>query len=108
MAHPYLLAGGGILILLGILLFRWASRYDLKGLAVDAAWEVAKNRGKLNVETEIGNRFKELQAEGSNVNRAKMVAGHAARHFVAQAASIAALVCFIAGAGLIGLAWWWR
>lgn len=107
MNHPYLLASGGMLILLGILLFRWASRHDLKGLAIDAAWQVARRRGRLDTETDLGNRLKELQAERSNMRRAGMLAGHAARHFAAQAASIGALISWLAGAVLIGLAWWW-
>lgn len=107
MTHPYLLAAGGILMVCGLLLLRWASRYDLKGLAIDTAWEVAKNRGRVDVETELGNRLKDLRAESSNVGRAKMVAGHAARHVAAQAASIAGLVALAAGGLLIGLAVWW-
>lgn len=106
MTYPYLLAAGGLLIVLGLLLMRWASRHDLKGLAIDAAWEVAKNR-RLNVETELGNRVKDLGAEESNVGRAKMVAGHAARHVAAQVATIAGLIALAAGAILIALAVWW-
>ncbi len=106
MTHPYLLAAGGVLIICGLLLMRWASRYDLKGLAIDAAWEVAKNR-RLNVETELGNRVKDLRDESSNTGRAKMVAGHAARHVAAQVATVAGLVALAAGALLIALAVWW-
>jgi hypothetical protein len=106
MSHPYLLAGGGVLIICGFFLMRWASRYDLKGLALDAAWEVAKNR-RLNVETELGDRVQDLRAESSNVGRAKMVAGHATRHVAAQVASIAGLIAIAAGALLIALAVWW-
>ncbi len=106
MTHPYLLAAGGVLIICGLLLMRWASRYDLKGLAIDAAWEVAKNR-RLNVETELGNRVKDLRDESSNTGRAKMVAGHAARHVAAQVATVAGLVALAAGALMIALAVWW-
>src|SRR5262245_60162823 len=108
MAHPYLLGGGGVLIILGVLLFRWASRYDLKGLALDAAWQVAKSRGRLDVETDLGNRLEERQAEESKVERAKMVAGHAARHVAAQAINVAALISFALGALLIAIAVWWK
>ena len=108
MTHPYLLVAGGLLIVCGLLLLRWASRHDLKGLAIDTAWEVAKNRGRVDVETELGNRLKDLQAESSNVGRAKMVAGHAARHMAAQVASIAALIALAGGAILMALAVWWR
>lgn len=103
--HPYLLAAGGFLILCGLLLMRWASRHDLKGLAIDAAWEMAKNR-RLDVETDLGNRVKEVRDETSNVGRAKMVAGHTARHVAAQVASIAGLIAVAAGALLIALAVW--
>lgn len=105
MTHPYLLAAGGFLIICGLLLLRWA--YDLKGLAIDTVWQVAKNRGRVDVETDLGNRVKELRDESSNVGRAKMVAGHAARHVAAQAASIAGLVALAAGGLLIALAVWW-
>ena len=108
MTHPYLLAAGGFLIICGLLLLRWASRYDLKGLAIDTVWQVAKNRGRVDVETELGNRVKELREESSNVGRAKMVAGHAARHVVAQVASIAGLVALALGAILIALGVWWK
>ncbi len=108
MTHPYLLVAGGVLLVCGLLLLRWASRHDLKGLAIDTAWEVAKNRGRVDVETELGNRLKDLRAESSNVGRAKMVAGHAARHVAAQVATIVGLVALAAGAVLIALGVWWR
>jgi hypothetical protein len=107
MTHPYLLAAGGLLIVCGLLLLRWASRHDLKGLAIDTAWEVAKNRGRVDVETEFGNRLKDLRAESSNIGRAKMVAGHAARHVAAQVATIAGLIALAGGAILVALALWW-
>jgi hypothetical protein len=105
MTHPYLLGAGSLLMVLGLLLMRWASRHDLKGLAIDAAWEMAKNR-RLNVETDLGNRVKDVRDEASNVGRAKMVAGHAARHLAAQVASIAGLIALATGALLIALAVW--
>jgi hypothetical protein len=108
MGHPYVLAAGGLLILLGVLLLRWASRHDLKGLAADAAWQVIRNRGRFNVRTELGDRLQDLRAETSNLKRARKVAGHAGRHVVAQALSVAGLVCLAAGAVLIAEAVWWR
>jgi hypothetical protein len=108
MAHPYLLGSGGLLIIIGLLLYRWASRYDLKGLALDAAWQMAKNRDRLDVETELGKRLKELRSEESNAARARRIAGHATRHVMAQALNVAALVAWAAGAVLIGLALLWK
>lgn len=105
MAHPYLAATGLLLILIGVLLWRWSSRHDLKGMALDAAWQVAKNR-RLDVETDLGNRLKDLRSEGSNTRRAKLVAGHAVRHLLAPAVNITALVCLAAGMIMIGYALW--
>lgn len=104
--HPYLFGCGAVLVVLGILLWRWASRHDLKGLAVDAAIQVAWNKGSLTsaADTEIARRLKDIHADQSNVGRAKKVAGHAARHVVAQIANIAGLAAFGLGVVLIGLA----
>lgn len=106
--HPWLLAGGMLLVLAGVLLWRWASRHDLKGLAVDAAWQVAKNRGNLAsaADSELGQRLKDIAGDGSNVSRAAKVAGHAARHAAAQVANITGLVAMAIGAALVGLAFW--
>ncbi|MFM9941341.1 MAG: hypothetical protein ACKVP7_17805 [Hyphomicrobiaceae bacterium] len=106
--HPYLLGFGALLLVLGFLLCRWASRYDLKGLAAEAAIKVAWNKGDLNTETEIGNRLKELQDEKSNVKRATTVAGHAARHVLSRFVNLAGLASLLVGAGLIAAAFFWK
>lgn len=106
LSHPYLLAGGVALLVIGGWLWRWASRHDLKGLAVDAAWQMAKARGDLSTETELGNRLKELKADTSHVGRARTAAGHVGRHLAAQVASIASLIALIIGALLIAAAFY--
>ena len=106
LSHPYLLGSGTALLLLGVMLWRWASRHDLKGLAIEAAWQVAKNRGDPNTETELGNRIKTLQADSSNAGRAKTAAGYAARHVVAQIASLAGIVAMLGGAALTAAAFY--
>lgn len=106
LSHPYLLGFGALLLVAGFLLWRWSSRHDLKGLAVDAAWQVAKARGNVGTETELGNRLKDLAADGSNVSRAKKTAGYAVRHVLAQVASIASLLILLGGAGLIAAAFY--
>ena len=106
--HPYLVGSGAILLLLGVMLWRWASRHNLNDLVVDAAVHVAWNRGKLAsaADTEIAKRLQDIKAETSNTQRAKSVAGHAARHFMAQVANIAGMLDMLAGAALIGLAFY--
>lgn len=108
LSHPYLLGGGAFLLLVGFGLWRWASRHDLKGLAVDAAWQLAKNKGNLATETELGNRFKDLKSDTSNVSRAKKAVGYGVRHVVAQVATLAGIVGMLGGAGLIAAAFYWK
>ena len=104
LSHPYLLGSGVVLLLVGLWLWLWSSRHDLKGLAVDAAWQVAKARGNLSTETEVGNRIKDLAADGSNVGRAKKAAGYAARHVLAQIASLTGVIGILLGAALVAAA----
>ncbi len=110
LSHPFLFGGGAMLLLIGFWLWRWASRHDLglKGLAVDAAWQVAKNKGKLSAlaQSDAANRVKDLQAEGSNVGKAKKAAGFAARHAMAKVASLAGLAGMLAGAVLFALSFY--
>ena len=106
--HPYLVGGGSIVFLIGVLCWRWASRHNITDLVVDAAVHVAWNKGKLAsaADTEIAKRLQDIKAETSNTQRAKSVAGHAARHFAAQVANMIGLVAMLAGVALIGLAFY--
>lgn len=108
LTHPYLLGAAAALFVVGFLLCRWAARYDLKGLAAEAAIQVAWNKGDLSTETELGNRLKELQNETSHVKRATSVAGHATRHVLSRFVNWAGLACFAAGIGLVALAALWK
>ena len=106
--HPYLVGSGGVLLVIWVLCWRWASRHNLTDLVVDAAVHVAWNKGKLAsaADTEIAKRLQDIKAETSNTQRAKSVAGHAARHFAAQVANMIGLVAMLAGVALIGLAFY--
>jgi hypothetical protein len=106
--HPYLLGIGALLLVVGYMLRSWAAKHDLMDLAKDAAWQVAKNKGNLAAvnESEIAGKFKDLQADGSNTGRAKKAAGYAARHAMAQVAGISGLISLLAGAVMIGLAFY--
>lgn len=106
-AHPYLLAAGGVLIILGLLMWRWSGRHDLKGLAMDAVWQIVRNKGNLATRTEIRDRLKALEAEQSNLARARAVAGHATRHLLAQVVGWVGFVVLLAGlAAVTGVLFW--
>jgi hypothetical protein len=108
LTHPWLLSFGGLALTIGFLCWRWASRHDLKGLATEAAIQVAWNKGDINTETEIGNRIKSLQAETSNVKRAQTVAGYAARHVVSRVVNWFGLGSMAAGLAMIAAAFFWK
>jgi hypothetical protein len=108
LSHPYLLCGGAILLVVGYLLRGWASRHNLMDMAKDAAWQVAKSKGNLAAasESELGHKLKDFSSDSSNTGRAKKAAGYAARHFVAQVAGLGGLLSLLAGAAMIGAAFY--
>ena len=104
--HPVLFFCGLALVVVGFLLWRIAGRWDLKGQAVDSAMRSAWNR-RVVISDELQERYRDVVDAPTHVKRAGRVAGHAARHFVAQALSIAALIVLALGAALAVLAVVW-
>jgi hypothetical protein len=77
-----LLAIGAVLIVVGYMIRQRASRSSLTDMAIDAAWQTAKAHG--HTPTELESKARQIVDEQSNVQRAKLVASHAARHVWAQ------------------------
>ena len=98
-----LLLIGAVFIVAGFLLRQRASRYSLTDIAIDAAWQTAKARG--HTPTELEGRVREIAAEQSNVRRAKMVAGHAARHVWSEVLSKTGLAVIVLGIIVLIAAW---
>lgn len=105
--HPVLLAVGLALLVAGFVMWRIASRWDLKGHAVDSALKSAWHR-RVVVSDELSERYRDVRDAPSHVHRAGRVAGHAARHFAAQALSIGSMISFALGVGLAVLAVMWK
>lgn len=103
--HPAVLLTGIGLLVAALLLWRMASRWDLKGLAADAAWQAARHR-RIDAESDLARHVREIAADPSRVGQAKRVAGHAVRHVVAQVLTIAALLLAATGAAAIGFSIW--
>jgi len=108
--HPYLLAAGVILFLIGIWCWRWSSRHaiDLKGAAIGAAIDGAINRKIPGVPEDIKGKVDRITSETTNIGRARTAGGIAARHFMAQVVWIASLVSLAIGAGLIAAGVFWK
>jgi hypothetical protein len=98
-----LIAVGIALIVTGYLIRQRASRYSITDMAIDAAWRTAKARG--HTATELEDKVRQIAGEQSNVQRARLVAGHAARHVWGQLlGTIGFWVIIIGLAALLG-AW---
>lgn len=104
MQHPILLAAAAALLVIGFLLMRWASRYDVTGLAADAAWRVAKNRGRIDVKAEaadmLNEQFGHIREDAERIGYARAAAKHGAGFFLAKFVGIAGIVLMLVGAGL--------
>lgn len=108
--HPYLLAIGIALFLLGIWFWRWSSRnaIDLKGAAIGAAFQGAVRRQIPDIPDDIKSKISQVTSEQSNIKRAQKAGTLAARHAVAQVVWITSLVCLVAGATLTVAGFYWR
>lgn len=98
-----LIALGIVAIVIGLIIRQRASRYSLTDMAVDAAWQTAKARG--HTPTELESKVREIASEQSNVRRAKLVAGHAARHVWAQVLATIGTTVVVLGLALLVAAW---
>src|SRR5690606_21473494 len=98
-----LLMAGVTIIIVALLMRRWAGRNSVTDLAVDAAWDVARRRGKGFAETDMGRHLDEVRA-GSHVGRARRIAGLGIRHVIAQIVGKLALAGLLGGAGLTAAA----
>ena len=105
--HPIMFGFGLALLVVGFLMWRIASRWDLKGHAMDSAMKSAWHR-RVVVSDELTDTFRDVRDAQGNMARAGKVAGHAARHFAAQVLSIGAMISFAAGLGLAVLAVFWN
>jgi hypothetical protein len=106
--HPSLLVVGIMVLAIGILLFRWSGRHDMKGLAMAAAWKAATSRGRSAITPEIQAKIDAFNADPSTVGRGKQVAGMTIRHVVAQVVGLASYVAILGGFGLAAAGIWWK
>jgi hypothetical protein len=104
--HPVLFFSGIAVVVIGFLLWRIADRWDLKGQAIDSAMRSAWNR-RVVINDELQERYRDVRDAPSHVSRAGRVAGHAARHFAAQALSVGALLAMALGIGIAVVAIVW-
>lgn len=111
MQNPIWLAAGGISILIGLLLVRWASRYDAAGIAVDAAWRMAKTGSATGARDELGRvvdeQLADLRADAARIGHARTALKHGSRFFIARFVTVAGLALMAIGAVLVAIALFW-
>ncbi|OYX99514.1 MAG: hypothetical protein B7Y80_11020 [Hyphomicrobium sp. 32-62-53] len=108
MQNPIWLAAGGVLVLLGLLLMRWASRYDAAGIAVDAAWRMARTGSTTGARDELGRvvdeQLADIRADAARMGHARTAVKHGARFFIARFVNIVGLIVIVLGLAAIAAA----
>lgn len=111
MDNPVWLAIGGLLALVGLLLMRWAGRYDASGIAVDAAWRMARTGSTAGARDELGRvvdeQLADIRADAARMGHARTAVKHGARFFIARFVNIAGLIFIVVGLALVAAAFLW-
>lgn len=104
------LSGGGCLVA-GFALMRWAGRYDAAGIAMDAAWRIAKTRSATGARDELGRVVDEQLAniltDAARMGHTRSALKHGSRFFIARFVGIAGLVMIAIGLVLLAAGAFW-
>ena len=102
-SHPALFIAGGLAVLTGILI-RWrVSRYDLREMVTDSAWQLVRGRRTAENPTDIERKFHDIAGAATVGGKARRVTGSVIGHFFAQFMSIVGLILILGGGGLVAL-----
>jgi hypothetical protein len=99
---------GAVAVLVGILIRRWASRYDLKDAAMDSAWTLLRGKRTADNPTAIEAKLKDIKSQPTWTGKATKTAGTAVGHLLAQVGQVAAMVLLLAGLAMLGAGYIWR
>jgi hypothetical protein len=102
-----MLVGAGV-VLIGILMRRWAQRYDLKEAALDSAWTLLRGRRTAENPTALEGKLRDIQAQPTWTGKAGKAAGTAVAHGLAQVGQAMVLVLILAGLALVAAGFIWR
>src|SRR5689334_9597993 len=98
----WLMLAGAVAVLVGILIRRWASRYDLKDAAMDSAWTLLRGKRTADNPTAIEAKLKDIKSQPTWTGKATKTAGTAVGHLLAQVGQVAAMVLLLAGLAMLG------
>jgi hypothetical protein len=106
-AKTWLLLSGAALVLIGVLIRWWSSRYDLKDAAIDSAWTLARGRRTAENPTALESKLNNITSQPTWTGKATRAAGTAAGHVMAQILGVIALVLMLIGLGLAVAGFLW-
>jgi hypothetical protein len=106
-AKAWLLLSGAALVLIGVLIRWWSSRYDLKDAAIDSAWTLARGRRTAENPTALESKLSNITSQPTWTGKATRAAGTAAGHVMAQILGVIALVLMLIGLGLAVAGFLW-
>jgi hypothetical protein len=99
---------GGAIFILSLALWWWASRYDLKGKALESAWQTARGKRTAENPTALERDLAEITDEATVTGKATKAAGKVAGHFIGQLLSLVGLLGMLLGLALAAIGWLWR
>src|SRR4029453_16939176 len=109
---PTFLFLGLLLLLIGYLILNWASRRNLKDVAIGAAlitvFTLLWKRQRPGIPKEVTSRVDEVRAQGTHLGKAGVVTGYAVKHVIAQVTGLVGALMMLLGTVLVGLGVFWR
>lgn len=104
----WLMIAGGVLVLISLIIFWTTAKYDLKGAALESAWQAARGRRTLENPTALDQKWNEIRNEATVTGKARRTAGTVIGHFVAQMLGVLATFMLIGGALMLAIGFWSR
>src|SRR5688572_1459241 len=104
----WLMLAGAVAVLMGMLIRRWAGRYDLKDAAMDSAWTLLRGKRTADSPTASEAKLRDIQSQPTWTGKATKTAGTAVGHLLAQIGQTLALVLLLGGVVLVGAGFFWR
>jgi len=104
----WMMLAGAIAVVVGILIKRWAGRYDLKDAAIESAWTLLRGKRSAHNPTEIEAKLQDISSQATWTGKATKTATTAAGHFLAQIGQMVALFLMLVGLALLGASFFWR
>jgi len=97
----WMMLTGAVMVLVGILVRRWASRYDLKDAALDSAWTLVRGRRTAENPTAVEAKLRQIGSEPTWTGKATKAAGTGVAHMLSQVGQMAALGLILFGLALV-------